>query len=152
MVTVACHILDSMLLKHTSSCLTREVLVTLAEDSGIINAWPLVPVCLDRLQVLWSPLSCNASDPESQQHSATRSLQYQGYLPTTVASGTVDGRQLLVSLATRVPMLQSRRKWQSQAHDLKTGDLVLLKDTQVHRIEWPMELIVKVIPGADGRV
>lgn len=32
------------------------------------------------------------------------------------------------------------------------GDLVLLKDSQVTRNEWPMALVTKAIPGTDGKV
>ncbi|XP_075534566.1 uncharacterized protein LOC142568565 [Dermacentor variabilis] len=46
---------------------------------------------------------------------------------------------------------KSRRKWQGQTRSLKAGDLVLLRDSQVHRNEWPMGLIVNVIASADGK-
>lgn len=36
--------------------------------------------------------------------------------------------------------------------NLKKGDLVLLKDNQVKRNEWPMDLITKTFPKQDGKV
>lgn len=49
-------------------------------------------------------------------------------------------------------LLQGRRKWQHQNPNLQVGDLVLLKDQQAQRIEWPMGLILKAVPSEDGKV
>ena len=48
--------------------------------------------------------------------------------------------------------LQSRNKWTSDRSNLQTGDVVLLKDTQVTRNDWPMGTIVGTIPSRDGRI
>ncbi|XP_069830268.1 uncharacterized protein [Dendropsophus ebraccatus] len=48
--------------------------------------------------------------------------------------------------------LQGRRKWQRLNPNIKVGDLVLLKDQQAARIEWPMGLIIESIPSDDGKV
>lgn len=48
--------------------------------------------------------------------------------------------------------LQSRHKWQSQKPNLKEGDIVLLKDDQTKRNQWPMGIIVNVVPSRDGLV
>ncbi|KAI4824169.1 hypothetical protein KUCAC02_012705 [Chaenocephalus aceratus] len=48
--------------------------------------------------------------------------------------------------------LQGRRKWQSERPNLQEGDLVLLKDSQVHRNQWPMGMVVKTFPSHDGKV
>lgn len=36
--------------------------------------------------------------------------------------------------------------------NVKEGDLVLLKNSQVKRDEWPMALIKNMYPGSDGKV
>ena len=48
--------------------------------------------------------------------------------------------------------LQSRNKWTLDRSNLQTGDIVLLKDTQVKRNESPMGAIVGTIPSHDGRI
>ena len=48
--------------------------------------------------------------------------------------------------------LQGRKKWQTQKPNLKEGDLVLLKDQQTHRIQWPVGVITKAIASDDGKV
>ncbi|KAJ0012255.1 hypothetical protein NQD34_013230 [Periophthalmus magnuspinnatus] len=49
-------------------------------------------------------------------------------------------------------MLQSRQKWQCNKPNLKEKDIVLLKDKQLKRNEWPMGIIVKTLPSKDGVV
>ncbi|XP_059187110.1 vomeronasal type-2 receptor 1-like [Centropristis striata] len=48
--------------------------------------------------------------------------------------------------------LQSRRKWTKDKPNVKEGDVVLLKDSQAHRNEWPLGLVVKTLPSSDNRV
>lgn len=48
--------------------------------------------------------------------------------------------------------LQPRKKWQDNKPSIKEGDLVLLKDNQVKRNEWPMALVTKAIVDLDGKV
>ncbi|XP_073432940.1 uncharacterized protein [Dendrobates tinctorius] len=48
-------------------------------------------------------------------------------------------------------LLQNRHKWQTPSPNLQEGDLVLLKDKEAHRNDWPMGLITKVMPSEDGK-
>ena len=48
--------------------------------------------------------------------------------------------------------LQVRRKWQTPRRNIKIGDIVLLKDEEVSRREWPMGIVIKTSPGNDGLV
>lgn len=48
--------------------------------------------------------------------------------------------------------LQARQKWHRRTPDVKEGDVILLKDKQTRRNEWPMGVIVKTIPSEDGIV
>lgn len=45
-----------------------------------------------------------------------------------------------------------RRKWNNPKENVKVGDLVLLADENYRRGEWPLALVVEVIPGRDGLV
>lgn len=48
--------------------------------------------------------------------------------------------------------LQNRNKWKLDNVNLKIGDLVIVRMSNVTPMKWPMGRIVKVIPGPDGRV
>ena len=48
--------------------------------------------------------------------------------------------------------LQARNKWQKPRRNIKTGDIVLLKDDEVSRLEWPMGIVLKANPDKDGLV
>ncbi|KAJ8015814.1 hypothetical protein DPEC_G00000260 [Dallia pectoralis] len=48
--------------------------------------------------------------------------------------------------------LQPRRKWAEVRPNLQEGDVVLLRDCQVKRNEWPIGLITKTMPSSDDRV
>ncbi|KAI4905881.1 hypothetical protein NFI96_001270 [Prochilodus magdalenae] len=45
-----------------------------------------------------------------------------------------------------------RRKWEKEKRNLKEGDVILLKNDQLLRNDWPMDVIVKTFPSADGRM
>ena len=49
--------------------------------------------------------------------------------------------------------LQHRRKWHDERQNLKEGDVVLLRDKEVHRNQWPLGLVIDAIPSdSDGIV
>ncbi|XP_041427144.1 uncharacterized protein LOC121396364 [Xenopus laevis] len=48
--------------------------------------------------------------------------------------------------------LQSRRKWKTNKPNIRPGDVVLMKDHQSHRNEWPLGLITNMFPSKDGNV
>ena len=45
--------------------------------------------------------------------------------------------------------LQPRRKWKTERNCVKNGDVVLLKDKQVPRNEWPVGIVINAIKS-DG--
>ncbi|XP_075438936.1 uncharacterized protein LOC142481354 [Ascaphus truei] len=154
MIGVVRRILDSMMLKSNLTRLTHEVLTTfMAEISAIINARPLIPV---------------STDPESPSILTPAMLLTQkvGNIPTPVEgfnSKDMYKRQWrqVQHLANTfwdrwrreyLVTLQERHKWQTVKPDIQVGDVVLLKDKQVTRNEWPMGLIIKTFPSEDERV
>ena len=51
-----------------------------------------------------------------------------------------------------VPNLQERSKWYKKRDNLSTGDIVLLRDSNIPRGKWKMAVVTKIYPGNDGRV
>ncbi|XP_034386287.1 uncharacterized protein LOC117729388 [Cyclopterus lumpus] len=51
-----------------------------------------------------------------------------------------------------LPTLQARKKWQSTHPNINPGSVVLLKDSQVPRNEWPLGLVTQTFPSEDGKV
>ena len=48
--------------------------------------------------------------------------------------------------------LQPRQKWTEIKRDLRVGDVVLMRDEDQHRNDWPLGRVGDVIRGEDGRV
>ncbi|XP_033991975.1 uncharacterized protein LOC117487461 [Trematomus bernacchii] len=151
MIGIARRILDYLLLEQKKSSLTHEVLLTLmAEVTAVINARPLIPV---------------SSDPESPLILTPAMLLTLKTGSTPPPPGNFEEADLfkeqwkqVQSLADtfwsrwRKEYLKTRHKWRSKRSNLQEGDIVLLKDNQAQRNEWPMATITKTFPGRDGLV
>jgi len=154
LIGVARRILDAMLLKTGPTRLTQEVLSTfMAEVMAIMNARPLVTI---------------STDPDMPMVLTPAMLLTQKMSAVSAPCGNFDTAQLYGKQWKQVQCLadtfwkrwkgeylstlQSRRKWTKDKPNVKEGDVVLLKDSQAHRNEWPMGLIVKVLPSSDNRV
>nr|XP_054598158.1 uncharacterized protein LOC129163741 [Nothobranchius furzeri] len=154
MIGIARRILDGMLLKMHSPTLSHEVLTTLiAEVVAIMNSRPIVPV---------------SSDPDAPTVLTPSMLLTQKLDSASFPSGDLDLKDLYRSQWKQVQgladsfwkrwrqeylaTLQPRRKWQAEQTNLQVGDLVLLKDKQAKRNEWPTGLIVNTFPGQDSKV
>ena len=48
--------------------------------------------------------------------------------------------------------LQFRRKWSQRQPNLAVGDVVLMRDETLHRMEWRLARVEEVYPGEDGLV
>ncbi|KAJ8364902.1 hypothetical protein SKAU_G00137330 [Synaphobranchus kaupii] len=153
MIGVTRRILDSMFLQDKHTRLTHEVLCTLmAEVSAIVNARPLVSISSDpAAPILLSPAMLLTQKPS-----------------LSAPPGDLTGKDLLKYQWRRVQALanefwnrwrneyistlHSRRKWHKAQRNLQPGDVVLLKQSQAPRNEWPMALVTSTFPGTDGRV
>ena len=153
MVGVSRRILDCMLLEEKSR-LTHEVLTTLmAEVSAIINARPLIPVSSDsESPLILSPLvlltqKTGALPPPPGDFKKGELLKEEWKRVQSLAD-TFWTRWRREYLST----LQTRRKWVDKRPNLKQGDVVLMKDSQAKRNDWPMAIITKTLPSQDGLV
>ncbi|XP_068209384.1 uncharacterized protein [Palaemon carinicauda] len=156
MIGITRRILDSMLLNHTGKSLTHDVLNTfLTEVSAIINSRPLVPV---------------STDPENPLILTPTMLltQKTDYIFTSDQLGDFNERDLHLVEWKRVqalasifwsrwrkeylPLLQQRQKWIEHRRDLVKGDVVLLKDKNLCRTQWPMGVIMNPLKSSDDHV
>lgn len=151
LIGVARCILDSMFLQMKSPQLTHKVLTTLmAEVCAIINARPLVPVSSDpESPLVLTPamlLTQKTGTPPSPpcEFGKTELLKQQ-WKQVQFLAETFWERWRREYLTT----LQARSRWQDKRPNLKEGDIVLMKDLQVHRNEWPMVVITKASPSTD---
>ncbi|VDI57933.1 Hypothetical predicted protein [Mytilus galloprovincialis] len=136
--------------------LTHDVLNTLmAEVSAIVNSRPLVPV---------------STDPENPLILTPAMLltQKTDYIFTSDHLGEFDKRDLCLAEWRRVqalasvfwsrwrkeylPLLQQRRKWTEDRRDLIEGDVILLKDKNICRTQWPVGIIVNSFKSSDEHV
>ena len=153
MIGVSRRILDSMLSQIQPSNLSHEVLSTvMAEVSAIINARPLTTISTDvSAPSLLTPamiLTQKVCSPPPPGCFVDADLHRQQWRKVQHLANTFWERWRREYL----PMLQSRAKWQRSRPNIKEGDIVLLRDTQVERNQWPMALVTKTFPSSDGKV
>ena len=154
MIGVARRILDSLLLQTPMKQLTHEVLVTLlAEVTGIVKSRPIVPV---------------STDPEDPTILTPSVLLIHKVNGDIVRFENFDVKDLYRSqwlqvqtLATMfwkrwrveyVQMLQERKKWKEERRNIECGDVVILKEKDCHRNDWPLGLVVEAVKSDDGCV
>ncbi|XP_060077585.1 uncharacterized protein LOC132557113 [Ylistrum balloti] len=154
MIGVARRILDAMFLENKGKELTHEVLTTLmAEVCAILNARPLVPVSSDPEQpFVLSPsvlLTQKTEDQiESLAHLDVKDMYRAQWRHVQVLAEKFWSRWRREYLS----LLQPRRKWQEKERNVKVGDVVLMKDTQSARNDWPLGVVTRAIASEDGLV
>lgn len=152
MIGVARQIFDSILLQEHVH-LSHEVLCTfMCEVSAIINARPLTPVSTDPdAPFLLTPamlLTQKGAVPPPPGEFSDRDLHQSQWRQVQARASTFWTRWRREYL----PTLQSRRKWVGEHRNLQQGDVVLLKDSQAARNEWPLALVTATYPSQDGKV
>lgn len=153
LIGVARRILNGMLIQKPSR-LTHEVLSTLmVEVMAIINARPLVPVSTDpdTPEILTPALLLTqkrnaVSAPEGNfDTSNLHTKQWKQVQCLTIPFGKGGEGDYLSTL-------QNRKKWFDEKPNVKNGDVVLLKESQAPKNNWPVGLVVKTFPSADKMV
>ena len=154
MIGLARKILDAMLHELPTKQLTHEVLTTLmAEVSTIVNNRPLTPV---------------SNDPEAPEILTPNMILTQKSAPLPPPPGSFTPDDLHTAQWRQVqylsnvfwarwkkeflPLLQVRRKWVHDQPNLRVGDLVLVRNKETTRNDWPSALVTKTFPGDDGKV
>ncbi|XP_013421679.1 uncharacterized protein LOC106181750 isoform X2 [Lingula anatina] len=148
MIGITRRILDGMFLNRCQK-LTHDVLCTLMHEvSAIINSRPIGPI---------------STDPDYPEVITPAMLLTQKTEGLPALTDSVNLRDIYRSQWKHVQVLantfwkrwrqsylqnlQSRSKWQIKQPDLKEGDIVLLRDINCSRNEWPMGLVVKTFPS-----
>jgi hypothetical protein len=151
-----CRVLDAMLLELGKHQLTHELLITLlAEVSAIVNARPIaatIPTDTDESQPLSPTLlitmkTCPVPPAQgkfvSQDLYARRRWRRSQYLADQF---------WLRWRREYLQNLQLRPKWNKRERNLAIGDLVLIKDKESHRNNWPTGKVTEPIVSEDGRM
>ena len=153
MIGLARRILDSMFLQLKNK-LTHKVLVTfMAEVAAIINARPLVPVTTDPDDLfIITPAALLTQKvnivPAPAGEFGVTDLYKSQWRQVQHLSNTFWDRWRKQFL----PTLQARKKWQATHPNIQPGCVVLLRNSQVPRNEWPLGLITQTFPSKDGQV
>lgn len=155
LIGVTRRILDSVLLDHGKVGLTHEVLVIfLPETSAIINSPPLSGVSSDPdLPFILTPnmLLTQKTDSMHERISCETDskdlLRVQWKRAQHLATIFWDKWK-----KEYIHTLQNRRKWHRTERNVQVNDVILLKDKDVHRNDWPLGIVTKVFPGEDDQV
>ena len=148
-------VLNAMLLNIGSSQLDHELLVTLmAEVAGIVNNRPIsaIPTDIDQpspltpFMLLTTKKRPLAPPPGRFVAQDLYARQYWRRVQYLADQFWLRWRQEYLQ------NLQVRTKWRNREQNLSGGDVVLVKDNDVSRNEWPMGKIVEALTSEDGKV
>lgn len=156
LIGVTRRILDSILAESKLKYLTHDVLVTfMAEVTSIVNHRPIVPVCTDSD----NPFVLSPAVLLTQKTNSSVGTDYIGNIDAKDLLRTEWKRVICLSnmfwfrwRKEYINGLQSRRKWRTDAPNIKEGDVVLLRDKTLYRNEWPLGLVVRAFESDDGKV
>ena len=154
-IGTVCRILDAMFMEIGSSQLTHELLTTLmAEVTGIVNS---------------RPISAIPSDTDDPQPLTLNALLTMKTRPLAPPPGDFIPQDLYAQKRWRrtqyladqfwirwrreyLQNLQARPKWNECQPDLAEGDIILVKDSKVHRNSWPLGRVLEAIKSEDDKV
>ena len=156
MIRTCRRILDSIFMEHSQIRLTHDILNTfMAEVSAIVNSRPLVPVSTDsECPLILTPAMLLTQKTEYKfltgacEGGSSRNMYKSSWKRVQALSTVFWSRWRKEYL----PLLQERRKWSETRRDLQVGDVVLLKDKNLTKYEWPIGRIENVFKGNDGHV
>lgn len=154
MIEISRNILNAMFAKVGTQHLTHEVLSTLmAEVSAIVNNRPLVPISNDPTSPeILSPATILTLKPSLAPTApgkfTKKDLHTHQWRQVQHLADTFWSRWRKEFL----PTLQARRKWKKESPNLKEGDVVLLRNKELVRNDWPLARVTKAFQSKDGKV
>ncbi|CAC5390530.1 unnamed protein product [Mytilus coruscus] len=153
MIGLSRRILDCMLIREKNR-LTHEILVTLmAEVPVLLNSRPLVSVSTDpdNPEVLSPSMLLThkkGQDEQSMLQFGTKDMLCSQWKMVQGLADEFWSKWNKEYLHT----LQVRKKWELPIKDLNIGDIVLMRDRELPRPQWPMAIVTKVFPSADRKI
>ncbi|KAK3107024.1 hypothetical protein FSP39_005438 [Pinctada imbricata] len=154
MIGVTRNILNGMLLNAKGKELTHEILCTLmAEVSAIVNSRPITSISTDPD----SPIILSPNILLTQKQGEVPSMAGEFNLKD-IYTASWKHVQFLADLfwkkwyETYLCELQTRRKWCQEKPNIKVGDVVLVKDKNVPRSDWPIGIMEQAIESDDDLV
>ena len=154
MIGLTRKVLDAILLDFKHKQLTHESLITfLAEVTAILNNRPIAPISTDPT----SPLILRPAMLLTGKSDILPAISDKLH-GTDVYKTQWKRVQILADTFWRLwrrdylQCLQSRRKWLVDKPNLKSSDVVLLKEAGEHRNNWPLGIITKTMESDDGKV
>ena len=148
-------VLGAMFAELGSHQLTHELLVTLmAEVTAIVNARPISAI----------PTDADEPQPLSPSMLLTMKTRPLGPPPGNFVPPDVYARRRwrrVQYLADQfwirwrreyLQSMQTRTKWEKPKRNLRTGDIVLVKEEGAYRNDWPVGRVSEAIESDDGRV
>lgn len=154
MIGLVRRILVSMLCEVQGKQLTHEVLCTLmAEVCAIVNGRPLTSVSCDPDNPTISTPSTLITQKVNTEVEPYEELNIKEMYKSQWRHAQVLADQFCKRWRTHyLQNLQTRMKWQQERPNLEVGDIVLLMNASVPRYQWPIAVIDRVFPSADGLV
>lgn len=147
-------VLDSILFEARHKKLTHELLCTfMSEAMAIVNSRPLSSISSDHEAPFI--LSPNALITQKVGDSVE---DFSSISLRDVYTSQWKFVQFLAEQFWRqwrreyLQSLQHRRKWHDIQENIREGDIVIIKDNELHRNQWPLGLIECVYPGKDNLV
>ena len=154
MIGIARRILESMFSNMPSKGLTHEVLCTLmAEVCAIMNSRPLTAVSSDPdAPTVLSPATI-LTQKVGQSVEPFPPFGIKDMIKSQWRQVQFLAEQFWTQWRERyLTTLQVRQKWTSEHPSLKIGDVVLMKDLEAPRIQWPVGVVEQCFASEDGRI
>lgn len=137
----------------TASLTYEELETVIVEIEAILNSRPLTPITNDPtdLSVLTPGHLLIGEAPTAQIDSAASSKKISLLSRWELVS------QLKHEFWKRwsneyLHELQQRHKWKKPSPNLKTGDMVIIKEDNTPTMKWPLGRVTNVYPGNDGSI
>ncbi|CAC5388317.1 unnamed protein product [Mytilus coruscus] len=135
--------------------LTHEVLTTfMAEVNAIINARPIVPVSTDSENpTILTPsllLTQKISDQEDSFENITQTTcMYQSQWKYVQTLAEIFWKRWSREY---LQTLQKRQKWRKLLSNLKEGDIILMREKDMVRTEWPIGTIIRTFSSENDNL